>query len=83
MKKSDDEKCKNEKCGSEFMHGKHLYGTVVVGERGQIVIPKETRTHFNIAPGDKLFVMGHRGKGIVLVKADMLKAFAENILKKI
>ena len=31
--------------------GKHIFGTVKVGERGQIVIPKEARELFNIKPG--------------------------------
>ena len=31
--------------------GKHLFGTVKVGEKGQIVIPKEARTLFGIKPG--------------------------------
>ena len=36
-------------------HGKgHFFGTVKVGERGQVVIPKEARELFSIEPGDKL-----------------------------
>ncbi|MFH2106553.1 MAG: AbrB/MazE/SpoVT family DNA-binding domain-containing protein [Candidatus Micrarchaeota archaeon] len=65
------------------MHRKHIYGTVVVGERGQIVIPKEARMQFDMSPGDKLFVMGRAGRGIILVKTDRLKRFAENILKNL
>lgn len=48
--------------------GKHLFGNVKVGERGQIVIPKEARTLFGINPGDKLVVLGEKGRGIALVK---------------
>ena len=37
---------------------KHFFGTVKVGERGQIVIPKEARDKFNIKAGDSLVVFG-------------------------
>ena len=36
---------------------RHIFGTVKVGEKGQIVIPKEARTVFGIQPGDAR----HRG----------------------
>lgn len=47
--------------------GKYFFGSVVVGERGQIVIPKEARDVFNINAGDKLLILGDidRGLGIV------------------
>ena len=47
--------------------GKFFFGSVVVGERGQIVIPKEARIVFNINAGDKLLILGdvERGLGIV------------------
>ncbi|MDD4714671.1 MAG: AbrB/MazE/SpoVT family DNA-binding domain-containing protein, partial [Candidatus Absconditabacteria bacterium] len=38
--------------------GKHVFGTVKVGERGQIVIPKKAREIFNICPQDSLLVLG-------------------------
>lgn len=43
---------------SEIGKGKYRYGVVTAAERGQIVIPKESRDHFNIKPGDKLLVTG-------------------------
>lgn len=48
--------------------GRHLFGSVRVGERGQVVIPKEARDVFGIRPGDKLVVLGEDGQGIALVK---------------
>ncbi len=36
-----------------------FYGTVTVGERGQIVVPAQARADFDINPGDKLLVFGH------------------------
>lgn len=47
--------------------GKHFFGSVTVGERGQIVIPKEARELFNISTGDKLLVLGDEEKGIAIV----------------
>ena len=38
--------------------GKHLFGTVKVGERGQIVLPKKARDLFQIKQGDLLVVLG-------------------------
>lgn len=38
--------------------GKHIFGTVRVGERGQIVLPKQAREVFRIKPGDLLVVLG-------------------------
>ena len=59
---------------------KHLFGSVKVGERGQIVIPKEAREIFGIRQGDILLVLGDTERGIALVKADALQEFARKIL---
>lgn len=59
---------------------KHLFGSVKVGERGQIVIPKEAREIFGIKTGDILLVLGDTERGIALVKADALREFAKKIL---
>lgn len=61
--------------------GKHIFGTVKVGERGQIVIPKEAREIFGINPGDTLLVLGDEEQGIAVVKADVMKEVAEKISK--
>jgi len=45
---------------------KFIFGTVKVGERGQIVIPLEARKKFNIKPGDILLVVGDLSKGLAL-----------------
>jgi len=65
---------------TEVSKGKFLYGVVTVGERGQIVIPKEARDQFGIKPGDKLVVVGDIKKGIGVVKADAMKEFALKIM---
>ena len=47
--------------------GKHFFGSVTVGERGQIVIPQEARKLFNICPGDKLVILGDEERGLAIV----------------
>ena len=48
--------------------GKHLFGTVTVGERWQIVIPKQAL--FGIEAGDALLVLGDEEQGLAILKAD-------------
>ena len=61
--------------------GQHIFGTVKVGEKGQIVIPKEARRIFGIKPGDTLLVLGDEAHGLAVVKADVMQELAVNILK--
>ena len=67
----------------EIGKGRYIFGMVKVGERGQIVIPKEAREKFDIKPGDSLLVLGDEEKGIAIVKADLMKSFALKILESI
>lgn len=60
--------------------GKHFFGVVKVGERGQIVIPKQAREIFQIHAGDKLVVLGEDAtKGIAIIKSDSFLEFADMI----
>ena len=61
-------------------NGKYAW-TAKVGEKGQIVIPKEAREVFNIQPGDTLFLLGDELQGIAIVKKEMLVKFVEIIWK--
>ena len=61
--------------------GKHLFGMVRIGEKGQIVIPKKARDIFDLHPGDQLLVLGDEERGIALVKASELQTFASEVLK--
>lgn len=54
--------------------GKHIFGTVTVEERGQIVIPKAARDLFGIAPGDSLIVLGDEEQGIAITKTESFLA---------
>ena len=58
-----------------------IFGTVKVGEKGQIVIPKEARQIFDIKAGDTLLVLGDEEQGLAIVKADIMKELAVKILK--
>lgn len=48
--------------------GKHVFGMVKVGDKGQIVIPTKARKIFDINPGDNVIVLGEEGQGIALIK---------------
>ncbi|MBR0425363.1 MAG: helix-turn-helix domain-containing protein [Clostridia bacterium] len=63
--------------------GKHMFGIVTVGEKGQIVIPSKARKTFSIAPGDQLVVLGDEQQGLALLKADNFIKFAELIRRRI
>jgi len=55
--------------------GKYIFGTAKVGERGQIVIPKEAREVMNIKPGDTLLILGDKAQGLFLanLNSEMLE----------
>ena len=61
--------------------GKHLFGLVTVGDKGQIVIPAKARKLFEISPGDQLIVLGDEGQGIALVKEENFLALANMVNK--
>ena len=57
-----------------------FYGSVTVGERGQIVIPADARNELNIRPGDKLLVMRPPYKeGLMLSKIEDVAQMLEMI----
>ena len=59
--------------------GKHLFGIVRVGDKGQIVIPARARKVFDITPGDSLVVLGDEGQGIAIVKAKDFLNLADQV----
>ena len=62
--------------------GKHLFGLVTVGDKGQIVIPAKARKIFEISTGDQLVVLGDEGQGLALVKTSHFLSQA-NMVKKL
>lgn len=59
--------------------GKHLFGMVTVGDKGQIVIPAKARKIFEISPGDQLVVLGDEGQGLAIMKSESFLAFADAV----
>ncbi len=62
---------------------KRVFGTAKVGEKGQIVIPKEAREAFGINSGDTLFIVGDLSLGMVIMKTDVLTQTAEKIIERL
>lgn len=64
--------------------GKHLFGTVTLGERGQLVLPKKARDMLGLSAGDLLMVLGNEdpdGFGLALVPAQRFLNAAQSFLE--
>ncbi len=57
-------------------------GIARVGEKGQIVIPKEARDMFNIKPGDSLVILCDKKRGMAVVKSEILEGTMDKIMPK-
>ena len=57
-------------------------GIAKVGEKGQIVIPKEAREMFDIKSGDSIIVLCDKEKGIALLKADTIEDLSDKVFPK-
>ena len=53
-------------------NGKYIFGVVKVGERGQVVIPKEAREQYQIKAGNSLMVLGDQ-RGIAMLKTEVFQ----------
>ena len=62
--------------------GKYV-GISKVGEKGQIVIPKEAREMFDIKPGDSLIILCDINQGMAIVKSDIIESIGYEIFKDI
>ena len=60
--------------------GKYMFGVVKVGDKGQIVIPKDARTVYNIQSGDSLMLLGDQ-KGMALLKTDIFQAIIDQAME--
>ena len=58
--------------------GKHIFGIVRMGERGQIVIPKKARDIFELRAGSELLVLGDEAQGIALQKVEDAESMLES-----
>lgn len=61
--------------------GKHIFGTVTVSERGQIVIPKAARELFGLRSGDRLVVLGDEEQGLALTREEDFTKTMNEILR--
>ena len=60
--------------------GKYIFGVVKVGDKGQIVIPKEARTVYNIKPGDALLMLGDQ-KGMAMLKTEIFQTAIDQAME--
>jgi AbrB family looped-hinge helix DNA binding protein len=76
---------KNMKPTKDLQYGsweQFFYGSVTVGERGQIVIPAEARAEMEINAGDKLLIMRHPvHKGLNIFKFEAVREFLDDFQK--
>lgn len=60
---------------------RHVFGTVRVGEKGQIVIPKEARELFRIGAGDTLLILGDERLGIIVSRPEVVSGAALSVFR--
>ncbi len=60
-----------------------VFGTAKVGDRGQIVIPKEAREFFGIEPGDTLLILGKNETGLIISRPETLDKLANQIFDSV
>lgn len=59
--------------------GKHMFGMVKVGDKGQIVIPAKARKIFEIETGDNLIILGDEASGLAIIKEDEFLKMVEQM----
>lgn len=64
-------------------NARRVFGTAKVGDRGQIVIPKEARELFNIQPGDTLLILGEEETGLIVSRPEVLRDLATQIFDNV
>jgi AbrB family looped-hinge helix DNA binding protein len=62
--------------------GKYIFGVVKVGDKGQIVIPRDARKLYDIKPGDALLMLGDQ-KGMALLKTEIFQSAIDQMMEGI
>ena len=62
--------------------GKYIFGVVKVGDKGQIVIPRDARRKYDIKPGDALLLLGD-DNGMALVKTEIFESLIGQVMEGI
>ena len=60
--------------------GRYIFGVVKVGDKGQIVIPKDARKIYDIKPGDALMLLGDQ-KGMALLKTEIFQSIIDQAME--
>ena len=60
--------------------GKYIFGVVKVGDKGQIVIPRDARTKYDLKPGDALIVLGDE-RGMALLKTEIFQSAIDQAME--
>ena len=60
--------------------GKYIFGVVKVGDKGQIVIPKDARKTYGIEPGDALLLLGDQ-KGMAKIKTELFQSVIDEAME--
>ena len=64
-------------------NSRRVFGTAKVGDRGQIVIPKEARELFQIRPGDTLLILAEEETGLIVSRPEVLSDIANQIFDNV
>ncbi|MBU1033130.1 MAG: AbrB/MazE/SpoVT family DNA-binding domain-containing protein [Patescibacteria group bacterium] len=57
-------------------------GTTVVGERGQVVVPKKVRDQLNLKPGTRLLVFTHLGGSVIMMPVEQMHDVMKGMTKQ-
>lgn len=60
--------------------GKFIFGVVKVGDKGQIVIPRDARKQYGIEQGDALIVLGDE-RGMALLKTEIFQSAIDQAME--
>ncbi len=60
--------------------GKYIFGVVKVGDKGQIVIPRDARKIYDIKPGDALLLLGDQN-GMALIKTEIFQSAIDKVME--